>query len=185
MKLNHGVRFDHLASVYEEYTGKIAVENLRPSWLIFSDGFRKSRCSAAAKRAIDLALSLARAAAGGAHAADSSVVAIRVDVARPGALQPAARRQGRPLFTIYKFRSMRADAEAATGAVWSTERRSARDARRPLPAAHAARRAAAAVERAARRHELRRPAARAAGVRRRADRRRFRSTASVTSSGRA
>ncbi|PYQ82398.1 MAG: hypothetical protein DMG01_01070, partial [Acidobacteria bacterium] len=31
MKLD-GVTFDHLASVYEEYTGKIAVENLRPSW---------------------------------------------------------------------------------------------------------------------------------------------------------
>jgi FlaA1/EpsC-like NDP-sugar epimerase len=41
MKLE-GVTFDHLASVYEEYTGKIAVENLRPSWLIFSDGFKKS-----------------------------------------------------------------------------------------------------------------------------------------------
>ena len=25
-----GVTFDHLASVYESYTGKIAVENLRP-----------------------------------------------------------------------------------------------------------------------------------------------------------
>jgi len=33
MRLN-GVYFDHLASVYEQYTGKIAVENLRPSWLI-------------------------------------------------------------------------------------------------------------------------------------------------------
>ncbi len=39
MKLD-GVTFDHLPSVYEEYTGKIAVENLRPSWLIFSAGFR-------------------------------------------------------------------------------------------------------------------------------------------------
>ena len=45
MKLD-GVTFDHLASVYEEYTGKIAVENLRPSWLIFSDGFRKRRALA-------------------------------------------------------------------------------------------------------------------------------------------
>ena len=35
--------FDHLASVYEEYTGKIALENLRPSWLMFSTGFRKTR----------------------------------------------------------------------------------------------------------------------------------------------
>ena len=40
MKLK-GVTFDHLASVYEEYTGKIAVENLRPSWLIFSSGFQE------------------------------------------------------------------------------------------------------------------------------------------------
>ena len=38
--------FDHLASVYEEYTGKIAVENLRPSWLIFSAGFRKTPAAA-------------------------------------------------------------------------------------------------------------------------------------------
>ena len=45
MKLD-GVTFDHLASVYEEYTGKIAVENLRPSWLIFSPGFRKTRAPA-------------------------------------------------------------------------------------------------------------------------------------------
>ena len=55
MKLNHGVRFDHLASVYEQYTGKIAVENLRPSWMIFSDGFRKSPTLAALKRASDIA----------------------------------------------------------------------------------------------------------------------------------
>ena len=31
IRLDSGVTFDHLASVYEEYTGKIAVENLRPS----------------------------------------------------------------------------------------------------------------------------------------------------------
>ena len=53
MKLQ-GVTFDHLASVYEEYTGKIAVENLRPSWLIFSTGFRKPRSLVAIKRAIDI-----------------------------------------------------------------------------------------------------------------------------------
>ena len=53
MKLS-GVVFDHLASVYEEYTGKIALENLRPSWLIFSEGFRKSPVLTAAKRAGDI-----------------------------------------------------------------------------------------------------------------------------------
>ncbi|RPJ84052.1 MAG: hypothetical protein EHM13_05850, partial [Acidobacteria bacterium] len=55
MRLNGGIRFDHLASVYEEYTGKIALENLRPSWLIFSSGFEKTRVLIATKRAMDLA----------------------------------------------------------------------------------------------------------------------------------
>src|SRR5262249_3200179 len=54
MKLERGVTFDHLATVYEEYTGKIAVENLRPSWLIFSGGFKKTHLLRAGKRALDL-----------------------------------------------------------------------------------------------------------------------------------
>src|SRR2546430_11810071 len=53
MKLD-GVRFDHFASVYEEYTGKIAVENLRPTWLIFSAGFKKTRRLLPPKPALDI-----------------------------------------------------------------------------------------------------------------------------------
>src|SRR5262249_20740208 len=49
-----GVQFDHLATVYEEYTGKIAIENLRPSWLIFSPGFNKTVLLQAVKRVIDV-----------------------------------------------------------------------------------------------------------------------------------
>jgi polysaccharide deacetylase family protein (PEP-CTERM system associated) len=59
IRLQNGVNFDYLASVYEEYTGKIAIENLRPSWFIFADGFRKTRVSTAVKRAFDVVLSLA------------------------------------------------------------------------------------------------------------------------------
>ena len=40
--------------MYEEYTGKIAVENLRPSWLIFSAGFSKTRLLLTAKRVFDV-----------------------------------------------------------------------------------------------------------------------------------
>ena len=54
MRLRTGVLFDHLASVYEEYTGKIALENLRPSWLVFSTGFRKTRLMSLTKRTFDL-----------------------------------------------------------------------------------------------------------------------------------
>src|SRR5262249_48545050 len=52
-----GVEVEHLASVYEEYTGKIAIENLRPSWLIFSAGFRTSPWRLALKRGFDVVLS--------------------------------------------------------------------------------------------------------------------------------
>jgi sugar transferase (PEP-CTERM system associated) len=118
MKLNDGVRFDHLASVYEEYTGRIAVENLRPSWLIFSEGFRKSKWVAAAKRMSDLLL----ATTGLVLAAPVLlVVAVAIRLTSPGAAFYSQKRVGREgqLFTIYKLRSMRADAEKGTGAVWS------------------------------------------------------------------
>jgi sugar transferase (PEP-CTERM system associated) len=120
MKLNDGVRFDHLASVYEQYTGKIAVENLRPSWLIFSRGFRKSRLLSAAKRASDVVL----ACIGLILALPViAVVALAVRLSSPGPvlyLQQRVGLEGR-VFTIRKFRSMRADAEEGTGAVWSRQ----------------------------------------------------------------
>jgi len=119
MKLERGVAFDHLASVYEEYTGKIAVENLRPSWLIFSEGFRKTWLLETAKRAIDVLF----AAIGLLLLAPvMPIVALLVKLTSPGPIlyhQTRVGRSGRP-FMVHKFRSMRADAEAATGAVWAT-----------------------------------------------------------------
>jgi sugar transferase (PEP-CTERM system associated) len=119
MKMNQGVRFDHLASVYEQYTGKIAVENLRPSWMIFSEGFRKSVVSAAIKRGIDILL----AVVGLIIAAPvMAIVAPLVRLTSPGPALYSQRRVGKDgvIFTIHKFRSMRVDAEAGTGAVWAT-----------------------------------------------------------------
>ncbi len=184
MKLNDGVQFDHLASVYEEYTGKIAVENLRPSWLIFSQGFRKSQIVALTKRGLDVAGGADRSGDHGAGAVSRRARGA-AHVAGAGALQPAARRQQRPC-----LRHPQVPLDAARRGSDDRRRvvdrgRSARDAARPRPASDAARRSAAAVERAHRRHEHRRTAARAAGVRDRPDRSGFRSTASATSSGRA
>jgi sugar transferase (PEP-CTERM system associated) len=117
MKLD-GVSFDHLASVYEEYTGKIAVENLRPSWLIFSEGFRKSHLHMALKRATDAA----GAAVGLLLAAPVLLlVAIAIKLTSRGPVfyhQPRVGMRGR-VFTVHKFRSMRPDAEQGTGAVWA------------------------------------------------------------------
>jgi sugar transferase (PEP-CTERM system associated) len=118
MRLGLGVAFDHLATVYEKYTGKIAVENLRPSWLIFSEGFRKTRALLAAKRAMDVILSAMGLVV---FAPVMLIVAVIVKVTSVGPAlyhQDRVGHEGR-IFTIHKFRSMRTDAEATTGAVWA------------------------------------------------------------------
>jgi sugar transferase (PEP-CTERM system associated) len=119
MKLTEGVRFDHLASLYEEYTGKIAVENLRPSWLIFSEGFRRRRALEISKRTIDVSVAFL-----GLVIASPVLllVAILQKITSPGPILYYQERVGKDgrVFTIRKFRSMRTDAEQGTGAVWST-----------------------------------------------------------------
>ncbi len=117
MKLG-GVSFDHLASVYESYTGKIAIENLRPSWLIFSAGFRKNATLVAVKRVMDIGV----AAVGLLLAAPIlAVVAGVMKLTSPGPIFYSQQRVGQNgrTFTIRKLRSMRPDAEKGTGAVWS------------------------------------------------------------------
>ena len=113
-----GVSFDHLASVYEEYTGKIAVENLRPSWLIFSSGFRGTPALKAAKRVIDILAAIIGLILAGPI---MLLVAAAVRLTSKG---PALYHQLRVgcrdrLFVVHKFRSMHVDAEAHTGAVWA------------------------------------------------------------------
>ncbi len=119
IRLDSGVAFDHLASVYEEYTGKIAVENLRPSWLIFSEGFRKTRLLLSAKRVLDVVFSAAGLLLG---APIMLLVAVAVRSTSRGPILYQQQRvgwHGRE-FTVQKFRTMREDAESATGPVWST-----------------------------------------------------------------
>jgi sugar transferase (PEP-CTERM system associated) len=119
MKLD-GVRFDHLASVYEKYTGKIAVENLRPSWLIFSEGFNKSTLQYVTKRGIDLLLGVS----GFVVAAPLMLIvaaAIKLTSKGPALYHQQRVGQHGRVFTVHKFRSMRTDAEKDTGAVWAKQ----------------------------------------------------------------
>jgi sugar transferase (PEP-CTERM system associated) len=118
VRMQTGVLFDHLASVYEEYTGKIAVENLRPSWLVFSTGFRKARVFMAAKRLFDVTTAIA-----GLVLALPLMLAIAL-VMKMTSRDPILYHQERVglngrIFTVHKFRTMRQDAETVTGPVWS------------------------------------------------------------------
>jgi len=119
VRLRSGVLFDHLASVYEEYTGKIALENLRPSWLVFSTGFRKSWLLTAVKRVFDIT-----AAVCGLLLSLPLTIVTAIVVKLESPRDPVLYHQERvglngATFTIHKFRTMKSDAEAATGPVWS------------------------------------------------------------------
>src|SRR5829696_3524064 len=106
-----GIHVDHLASVYERYTGKIALENLRPSWLIFSSGFRHTRTLALAKRLLDI---IAGTSGLLLSAPLMLVIAAAVKLTSPGPIFYSQRRVGKngKIFSIRKFRSMHVDAEA-------------------------------------------------------------------------
>ncbi len=54
-----GVKVEDAHSFYERMTGRIILQGLSPSWLILSDGFRKSRMLVWTKRLIDVVVSLA------------------------------------------------------------------------------------------------------------------------------
>ena len=124
MKLD-GVRFDHIASVYEEHLGKIAVENLRPSWLIFSEGFANSRVLSTVKRATDIVC-----AGLGLLVAGPIILALAaaVKLTSPGPAFYSQRRVGRQgrVFLVYKLRSMCANAERDSGPVWASRAGDAR-----------------------------------------------------------
>jgi sugar transferase (PEP-CTERM system associated) len=121
MKLDGVTTFDYLATVYEQYTGKIALENLRPSWLIFSSGFRKTRALIAAKRLVDIVA----AGAGLVLAAPIMLlIALGVKLTSRGPALYHQQRVGQygRVFTLHKFRSMHTDAELETGPVWAAKR---------------------------------------------------------------
>jgi sugar transferase (PEP-CTERM system associated) len=112
-----GVRIEDAATTYERLTGKILIDDLRPSALIFSDGFHVSRTTRLVKRAIDLVLALAVFVVA-APLMLLTALAIRLESGAPVLyLQERVGENGRP-FVVYKFRSMRPDAETGTP-VWA------------------------------------------------------------------
>ena len=115
-----GVRVEDAATMYERITGKILIDDIKPSWLIFSDGFRASRVTRAVKRVFDILV----AGVGLLLAAPlMGLTALAVWLESRGPIlycQERVGKDGRP-FTLCKFRSMRADAEQGVP-VWAKEK---------------------------------------------------------------
>ncbi|KTR84833.1 sugar transferase (PEP-CTERM system associated) [Novosphingobium fluoreni] len=115
-----GVHVNEFSSFLERETGRVDLDTVSPSWLIFSDGFSSGRMiSSVAKRLFDIGASLLLLLL---TAPIILVFAILVKLDSKG---PAFYRQRRvglfgQGFDVIKLRSMRTDAEA-DGAKWASK----------------------------------------------------------------
>jgi sugar transferase (PEP-CTERM system associated) len=114
-----GVEVEEGIAFYERETGKIFVRELKPSQLIFAEGFTARPATRRLKRMLDLAIATAGLVLASPLVA---LTAIAIAIDSPGPIlyrQVRAGELGRP-FTLYKFRSMHIDAET-TGARFAEE----------------------------------------------------------------
>jgi sugar transferase (PEP-CTERM system associated) len=115
---SRGVRVQDGVELYERITGKIPVESLRISSLLFSAGFYASRLFLMYKRAASVAASCLGLAL---SLPLLPFILAAIKLASPGPVLYRQKRVGQngAVFDCYKFRTMRADAEADTGPTWA------------------------------------------------------------------
>jgi sugar transferase (PEP-CTERM system associated) len=109
---------EEVAATYERVCGRVCLKEIRPSELIFSGELGPRPQNLFYQRLSNMIVAV------GGLVLSSPVMlltALAVRLSSPG---PVLYRQARvgldgAIFTLYKFRSMRADAEAGTGAVWA------------------------------------------------------------------
>jgi sugar transferase (PEP-CTERM system associated) len=105
-----GVKVEEGASFSEYITGKLTVENLRPSSLIFADGFKRSNAIQQAKRFIDITTGLITLLLFSPLALIISL-AIILDSKGPIFYRQERVGQDGRIFRLLKFRSMQVNAE--------------------------------------------------------------------------
>jgi len=115
-----GIEVIDAVTFYESMNKKLFIENITPSWFIFSSGFRISTMLRFFKRLLDI---------GGALFGlvvclplfPLVALLIKLDSSGPIFFRQVRVGEGDRLFTIFKLRSMRQDAEVGTGAVWASK----------------------------------------------------------------
>ena len=105
-------------SFYEMLTGKLDVTQINPSWLIFSDGFRKSVLRRIIKRTEDLFFSFILLVVTSPIFLLTSIL-IKLESTGPVFYSQERVGQKRRIYKVHKFRSMIQNAEKQTGPVWA------------------------------------------------------------------
>ncbi len=114
-----GVKVEDATSLLEKISGKIEVDELHPSWLLFSDGFRLNTPLMLMRRLVSVTASLSGLLI---LLPLMPLIALAIKLSSRGPVFYGQRRVGQngAVFTCYKFRTMRDDAEAATGPTWAS-----------------------------------------------------------------
>jgi sugar transferase (PEP-CTERM system associated) len=115
-----GVEIIDLVSFLERETGKVRLDVLNPSWMIFSEGFRQGRIHSTLERAFDILASLILLIVASPIMLATAIAIKLTEGPRATVFyrQERVGQYGRP-FELLKFRSMREDAEADGQAQWA------------------------------------------------------------------
>ncbi|MFX0140974.1 MAG: TIGR03013 family XrtA/PEP-CTERM system glycosyltransferase, partial [Candidatus Hodarchaeota archaeon] len=115
-----GITIDDASTFLERLNHKLVVENLNPSSLIFSDGFKKSRIIIVTRRYIEIFMSFIGLTL---ITPFMPLISILIKLESSGPVFFKQKRVGENgrIFEIYKFRSMKNDAENYTGPIWARE----------------------------------------------------------------
>jgi sugar transferase (PEP-CTERM system associated) len=117
---SEGIHIEEAATLYQKLTGRIPVETIYPSTLIYSDGFSKRSVS---RLVITRIASTFVALCGLLLSAPLMILtAIAIRLESPGPVFYSQERVGKDgkSFNILKFRSMRADAEHNVNPQWAS-----------------------------------------------------------------
>lgn len=114
-----GVIIEQSTTFYERVAGKVMVEKIAPSWIIYSDGFSLSRWKYQVKRFMDIIFSSV-ILVGSLPVLLLTALLIKLESEGPVFYVQERVGEGNRIFRIIKFRSMAKDAEK-NGAVWAKQ----------------------------------------------------------------
>lgn len=116
-----GVEVVDAPSFYEELTGKLLIEDINPSWFVLSDGFRKTGFRSISKRIFDILFAVTCLIITIPYLPIIALL-IKLNSRGPVFFKQKRTGEGGKEFLVYKFRTMRQDAESKTGAVWAQKK---------------------------------------------------------------
>jgi sugar transferase (PEP-CTERM system associated) len=119
LRLN-GVKVEEATSWLEKISGRIEVEQLYASWMIFAEGFRFSAYFRLVRRVLNFSVALVGLIIS-LPLLPFILLAVKLDSSGPALYRQKRVGKRNTQFYCYKFRTMRQDAEADTGATWAAD----------------------------------------------------------------